>query len=430
MLPQNPVEDMLFQLVNGSPDFQLAVLSQCPMNYESIVRNDVGHLPDAEHPSSIAPICYPTSSEFSQNQSLHDDWWTTTAGLIWDEGLKQYIDASDGYSPSALSSTIPCPAGTFANDTGLVYEWQCASCPPGMYCDGDVKPCLSGFTSEPGAKTAQDCLKCADGLICKPTDKPNDLSFPTRCPLGTYWTMKYSSTTEQNEYECIDCPPGHKCNFDSVKKICPDGTFQSHKGQMDCERCDPGLGERCENAAVIKSDFVAAKCSTGIFEEMSTFLSMEHTGRTQCVSKCKKDPTCMGFHVQAANPDLNLPVMCITKHFKTSNQIGNEICGSSNDHGLSKKMEKETEIEKYSKFIQDRNQKIDLWHRQFENMTIEENGIIKTVSQFEIRHQNSPDNYDARFNMIFADAAVEKLINEYKGGSRHPWPIGRGDTMI
>ena len=66
--------------------------------------------------------------------------------------------------------------------------------------------------------------------------------------------------------------------------------------------------------------------------------------------------------------------------------------------------------------MEDRNQKIGLWHRQFENMTIEENGIIKTVSEFEILNQNSPDNYDARFNMIFADAAVHKLINDYKGG--------------
>ena len=258
----------------------MAVLSKCPANYEPIERNGDGYLPDDEHPSSIAPICYPTSRDVSQKKLLHDNWWTTNAGLIWDFDLKKYINVSDGYSPSALSATIPCPAGTFANATGLVYEWQCALCPPGMYCDGDMTPCPSGTTSEPGAKTETDCFKCADGLICKPTDNPNiDLAYPTRCQLGTYWKKEYSSTTEQNEYECIDCPPGHKCNFDSVTKICPDGTFQSHYGQMDCEPCDPGLGERCENAAVIKSDFVAGKCLTGIFEEMSTFLSVEHTGR-------------------------------------------------------------------------------------------------------------------------------------------------------
>ena len=261
-------------MVNGSPEFQLAVLSKCPEKYEPIERNGEGYLPDTEHPTSIAPICYPTSREFSWKNPEN------FAGVIWDFTLKKHRDVSKGYSPSKLTSTIPCPAGTFANNTGLVYEWQCASCPPGMYCDGDMKACPTGTTSEPGAKAEQDCLKCNDGLICKPTDSPKiDLSYPTRCPLGTYWKKEFSSTTEQNEYDCIDCPPGHKCNFDSVTKICPDGTYQSHKGQMDCEPCDPGLGERCENAAAIKSDYVAAKCLTGIFEEMSSFLSIEHSGR-------------------------------------------------------------------------------------------------------------------------------------------------------
>ena len=127
----------------------------------------------------------------------------------------------------------------------------------------------------------------------------------------------------------------------------------------------------------------------------------------------------MGFHIQAAKPDLNLPVMCITKHFKTQDQIKNDISGSESEHQLSKMMSNETEIEKYSKFMEDRNQKIDLWHRQFENKTIEETGILETFSEFEILklqdNQKPSKKNDARFNMIFADAAVEKLINDYKG---------------
>ena len=127
----------------------------------------------------------------------------------------------------------------------------------------------------------------------------------------------------------------------------------------------------------------------------------------------------MGFHMQAAKPDLNLPVMCITKHFEPSDQVKSVISGSQTGHQLSKMMTNETEIEKYSKFIEDRNQKIDLWHRQFENMTIAENGILKTFSEFEILklqdNQKSSKENDARFNMIFADAAVQKLIDDYKG---------------
>ena len=124
-------------------------------------------------------------------------------------------------------------------------------------------------------------MKCEKGLICKSTESPTvDLAYPTRCPLGTYWTEEFNSDTLQFEYDCIDCPPGHKCTFDSVTKICADGTFQSHPGQMDCEKCDPGLGERCENGAVMKSDFIVAKCKNDeIFEEMSKFLSIQNTGR-------------------------------------------------------------------------------------------------------------------------------------------------------
>ena len=111
--------------------------------------------------------------------------------------------------------------------------------------------------------------------------------------------------------------------------------------------------------------------------------------------------------------------MCITKYFKTPDQIKSDICGSESEHQLSKMMSNETEIEKYSKFMEERNQKIDLWHRQFENMTIEETGILETFSEFEILklqdNQKPPKKNDARFNMIFADAAVEKLINDYKG---------------
>ena len=123
-------------------------------------------------------------------------------------------------------------------------------------------------------------MKCEDRFICELTNSPNvDLSYPMRCPLGTYWTKELNSTSSQYEYNCIDCPPGHKCTFDSVKEMCPDGTFQSYPGQMDCEECDPGLGERCENGAARKADYIVAKCKSGVFEEISAFLSVENTGR-------------------------------------------------------------------------------------------------------------------------------------------------------
>lgn len=183
---------------------------------------------------------------------------------------------------------------------------------------------------------------------------------------------------------------------------------------MDCEKCDSGLGERCLNGAVRKSDFIVAKCKTGVFEKMSTTLSIENTGKSQCISKCEKDETCIGFHMQAAKPDMNLPVMCITKHFSTPEQV-NDNFALGNEHALSKKMTNDSEIERYSQFVKERQDKIDLWHRQFENMTIEENGIIKTFSEYEIMQLENDPKSDGRFNMIFANKAIQKIIRDYEG---------------
>ena len=109
-----------------------------------------GYLANSDYPSSIEPRCYNTSSP----QKAH--WLSKpNRGKVCDSDCAlKWINATGGYAPIGLGEVIPCPVGTFANDTGLFYEWQCASCPPGMFCDGkDVKPCPSGTTSDPGAKS-------------------------------------------------------------------------------------------------------------------------------------------------------------------------------------------------------------------------------------------------------------------------------------
>ena len=136
---------MFVQLAKATHTFQLAVLSKCPVGYESIVRDGGGYLPNSEHPSSIEPHCYMTETP------KHNKWLSRAPGTI--PSKKKWIKAVDGYAPIGFDEVIPCPAGTFANNTGLFYEWQCATCPPGMFCDGNMKPCPSGTTSEPGGKS-------------------------------------------------------------------------------------------------------------------------------------------------------------------------------------------------------------------------------------------------------------------------------------
>ena len=116
---------------------------------------------------------------------------------------------------------------------------------------------------------------------------------------------------------------------------------------------------------------------------------------------------------------MNLPVMCITKHFPKPGERKEDDFDLQNEHGLSQMMTNDSEIEKYSKFVEERQNKIDLWHRQFENMTIEESGIMKTFSEFEImeleNELNSKEKNDGRFNMIFANEAIQKIIHDYQG---------------
>ena len=116
---------------------------------------------------------------------------------------------------------------------------------------------------------------------------------------------------------------------------------------------------------------------------------------------------------------MNLPVMCITKHFPKPGERKEDDFDLQNEHGLSQMMTNDSEIEKYSKFVEERQNKIDLWHRQFENMTIEESGIMKTFSEFEImeleNELNSKEKSDGRFNMIFANEAIQKIIHDYQG---------------
>ena len=40
------------------------------------------------------------------------------------------------YCPSGSANQHPCPEGTYGNMSGLVEEWQCSLCDPGMYCKG------------------------------------------------------------------------------------------------------------------------------------------------------------------------------------------------------------------------------------------------------------------------------------------------------
>ena len=96
------------------------------------------------------------------------------------------------------------------------------------------------------------------------------------------------------------------------------------------------------------------------------------------MTKCEEDNSCIGFHVQAAK--LKLPPMCVTKHFSSLEERKIYTKGLEDKIRLSKMIVDEAEVLKYSKFKDERFEKIDFWHRQFENMTIENYGLRILVS--------------------------------------------------
>ena len=113
-----------------------------------------------------------------------------------------------------------------------------------------IDACPSG-ASEPAS---DQCSKCPPGFICRPGEYP----FP--CPLGQYLNVSFNENGRVNwegaeydffwDYECVDCPAGHKCGFAASEPFpCKSKSYNSHTGQMTCQECIPEFGEECSNAA-------------------------------------------------------------------------------------------------------------------------------------------------------------------------------------
>ena len=164
-------------------------------------------------------------------------------------------------------------------DDSEFQNWSClAGCPPGFSCSED-KLKRSGLSDCPNlgllnlhwrnnfisrsidacpsgaSKPASDqCSKCPPGFICRPGEYP----FP--CPLGQYLNVSFNENGKVNwegaeydffwDYECVDCPAGHKCGFAASEPFpCKSKSYNSHTGQMTCQECIPEFGEECSNAA-------------------------------------------------------------------------------------------------------------------------------------------------------------------------------------
>ncbi|KAL3925719.1 MAG: hypothetical protein SGPRY_003584 [Prymnesium sp.] len=154
------------------------------------------------------------------------------------------------FCPSGSSSTRPCPAGSYANETGLASESECLNCPLGSACStGSIRPelcspgtysnvtrqrvcspCEAGTFQDEEGKTA--CKACERGSFCKGGTAP-----PLPCESGTF----SGATDLSKKSQCSLCPPGSRCSTGSTTPTpCAPGTVQPEPGRAECEPCPGG----------------------------------------------------------------------------------------------------------------------------------------------------------------------------------------------
>ena len=132
-------------------------------------------------------------------------------------------------------------------------------CPMGSYCEEGTKlpiPCPPGtYGNETEYKGLMDCQQCPPGLVCKRSGlvEPDDI-----CAAGHY------CPSGSNETSVNPCPPGYRCPEGSgYIDECPSGQYQDQFGQPDCLICPEGFF--CNSKLEPVTNFNKYECPQGYF---------------------------------------------------------------------------------------------------------------------------------------------------------------------
>ncbi|KAM8904697.1 uncharacterized protein AB9W97_008232 isoform 6-T6 [Spinachia spinachia] len=289
--------------------------------------------------------CLPGSYQLRQGSSRCE---TCPAGFYCrDQGVTYPLPCDRGfYCPSGSANKQPCPAGTYGNMSGLVEEWQCSKCDPGMYCKGTGRtlasgPCAAGFVcvggaSEPSPRDNLTGFPCPPGFYCSV-----GTSSPKQCSKGTF--SKQSRLVEESQcrscipgfycsetglsvvsgpclpgFYCLEgshtstpmssesgsvCPAGHYCaEGSSVPTPCPAGSYRNETGGKSkdyCKTCPPGWFQDLLGQTECNS------CPAGFHCQYPS--SSPTTGSSTGVSSPLPCPA--GYICPRENPD-SLPLPC------------------------------------------------------------------------------------------------------------------------
>ncbi|GAB9469615.1 hypothetical protein Gpo141_00006888 [Globisporangium polare] len=181
-----------------------------------------------------------TANPTGQNNSL---------GVIGD------VCSAGHYCPQGTSNPIPCPPGTFSENTQNIQAADCFPCPPGFLCSvsGIVTPfekCPPGFICTGGEREATQ--RCPKGSEC-----PEGLFQPTVCPAGTF-------SDEEGLAQCKACPPRYYCEQGTVvPKECPVGFYCPL--QTPSASSFPCFAGTFSNQTKLASAAECTKCTLGKF---------------------------------------------------------------------------------------------------------------------------------------------------------------------
>ena len=217
------------------------------------------------------------------------------------------------YCPQGSTSGTDCPLGTYNPFTGMKSLSDCISCPPTYACPSSgltsvSTTCSAGYwcysgssSSSPSSTVTDNYGPCPAGYYCiagssaprpcnpgtyNPSTLSTSVSACLSCTAGKY-CEGFGKTSVTGDCEAgfycptgskvrrpiaYICPAGYKCTTGSDSATqCPAGTFQSNKGQSECETCPAGFYCPAQT-----TDFSLNVCPAGYYCPSGTTYSTQY----------------------------------------------------------------------------------------------------------------------------------------------------------
>ncbi|CAG5113760.1 Oidioi.mRNA.OKI2018_I69.chr2.g7850.t1.cds [Oikopleura dioica] len=202
------------------------------------------------------------------------------AGRLEAQNGKAHPCEEHEYCPTGSFEGIPCPDGTYRNNTGDWFgydEASCQPCDPGKYCieDDRLIECEAGYICSWGA-TKPDPEDGDTGYICpKGHYCPAGALRPEPCDAGFYMEDEGAGSSD----DCFECEPGFYCpraSTNGTQHVCLEGYYcpqgsdvgnyqacpvghECPAGSSEPEPCGPG-----EYAPIIKMT-ACLECPEGFY---------------------------------------------------------------------------------------------------------------------------------------------------------------------